>query len=678
MNQDHNLHLDNFFNAARNEAPLVSDQDLERLIDPHAPVADSTSVMSSHSGRTLSAFKPSGGFMIAGLGLGAASVVLVAGYLATSEPQPTGLQKQPIAVAPSSSSSNGSARALPTPSYPELATSNDAKKSTSLHMPSFIAAGVPAMPREPIAPKAPVAVFDSMWERVTIERIKPIELTREQIEALGVVSQDDGLIEVYHQTNDGKLAMRMAFPPPIPFSDDDLSPFVDREKIKGRIARVMPTMVTDMNGKKLAFFFKSNESLPGMQFEAMNLSQRDGDESSSTEVEKVTTVQEFNGAEGIDLSSLDDLEGLKEFEAMRNLPEIQELIKGLKIEVQKGGSDGDGKSLRMKMSHRKGITDSIRMDKNGGAKAFAFKFDTTGKFSIPDDFQFDMKFDMDSLKNLGMQFQLDAKDIEKGVQKLNKLGLNLKINVDSIQKEVMKYMNNFDMKQFKDFKFDTNMMKNFNFDLNINRKGEKLSLDSRVPMTDQDSIREFVREQMKSVNREDIRQLRGVKREDIRFDRDGFRILNLANQMAKINSLVPVQILAKNTGTKFNQNGLLFWYDPMTDASKEEVLAAIAQNSVQHSASINSAKVVKGSTVYPNPAIGKTTLDYTLSEPAVVSIAVYDLLGKQMFEVVHAEPKQSGAHSASIDLNTIPDGVYLLVLVTDKGEQITQRLVVGQ
>jgi hypothetical protein len=68
----------------------------------------------------------------------------------------------------------------------------------------------------------------------------------------------------------------------------------------------------------------------------------------------------------------------------------------------------------------------------------------------------------------------------------------------------------------------------------------------------------------------------------------------------------------------------------------------------------------------PNPVL--QTLHLTLPEPGTLS--VYDLTGKMMTEKRYAE---SG--NASMEVGTLPSGIYLASYVTDSGERTTRRMI---
>jgi hypothetical protein len=79
---------------------------------------------------------------------------------------------------------------------------------------------------------------------------------------------------------------------------------------------------------------------------------------------------------------------------------------------------------------------------------------------------------------------------------------------------------------------------------------------------------------------------------------------------------------------------------------------------------------------YPNPFNPSTTITYQLSEASFVTLAVYDVLGREVTTLVRgkAEP---GVHTARWDAGNHPSGVYFCRLTAGSITQ-TRKLVLGK
>ncbi|MEM8556795.1 MAG: T9SS type A sorting domain-containing protein [Bacteroidota bacterium] len=77
---------------------------------------------------------------------------------------------------------------------------------------------------------------------------------------------------------------------------------------------------------------------------------------------------------------------------------------------------------------------------------------------------------------------------------------------------------------------------------------------------------------------------------------------------------------------------------------------------------------------YPNPFSGETTLRYGLPESATVSVAVYDVLGREVL-VVQDGLQQAGWYTLSVDAAWLPAGVYMwrVEAVTAAGREASTR-----
>ncbi len=64
---------------------------------------------------------------------------------------------------------------------------------------------------------------------------------------------------------------------------------------------------------------------------------------------------------------------------------------------------------------------------------------------------------------------------------------------------------------------------------------------------------------------------------------------------------------------------------------------------------------------YPNPFNPTTAIQYDIKEKGVVRLKVYDILGKEVAELVN-EVKEEGRYKAEFNASDLPSGVYLYSL----------------
>lgn len=70
---------------------------------------------------------------------------------------------------------------------------------------------------------------------------------------------------------------------------------------------------------------------------------------------------------------------------------------------------------------------------------------------------------------------------------------------------------------------------------------------------------------------------------------------------------------------------------------------------------------------YPNPVVDQMTINFSIPEQSNISIQLYDLSGRLIYEVMESEPYGIGAYEKSIHLNDINSGIYILSLKSQNG-----------
>ncbi len=71
---------------------------------------------------------------------------------------------------------------------------------------------------------------------------------------------------------------------------------------------------------------------------------------------------------------------------------------------------------------------------------------------------------------------------------------------------------------------------------------------------------------------------------------------------------------------------------------------------------------------YPNPFNRTTTIEYRLSNVSAVTLDIYNMQG-QLVKSLNNGVQSSGNHAVTFDMDNMNDGVYIPVLVTEKGSK---------
>ncbi|MBT8380292.1 MAG: T9SS type A sorting domain-containing protein [Ignavibacteria bacterium] len=77
---------------------------------------------------------------------------------------------------------------------------------------------------------------------------------------------------------------------------------------------------------------------------------------------------------------------------------------------------------------------------------------------------------------------------------------------------------------------------------------------------------------------------------------------------------------------------------------------------------------------YPNPFNPTTTIDYSIKSAGIVTLKVYDMLGKVVASLVN-ERKESGNYSVTFKATNLPSGIYIYKLTAGKFTETKKLLL---
>jgi fibronectin type 3 domain-containing protein len=86
-------------------------------------------------------------------------------------------------------------------------------------------------------------------------------------------------------------------------------------------------------------------------------------------------------------------------------------------------------------------------------------------------------------------------------------------------------------------------------------------------------------------------------------------------------------------------------------------------------------KVFALSQNYPNPFNPATTIEFTLAEDGMVSLRVFDILGREVQTLVNGEMKAGEAHSIIFDASKLSSGLYFYRLETGKSSLVKKLML---
>src|SRR5207244_860201 len=65
---------------------------------------------------------------------------------------------------------------------------------------------------------------------------------------------------------------------------------------------------------------------------------------------------------------------------------------------------------------------------------------------------------------------------------------------------------------------------------------------------------------------------------------------------------------------------------------------------------------------YPNPVSKNTTFNYSLTDRGSVTLAIYDVMGREVSRLVSGETQDQGTYTADFDASKLANGSYTYVL----------------
>ncbi len=82
--------------------------------------------------------------------------------------------------------------------------------------------------------------------------------------------------------------------------------------------------------------------------------------------------------------------------------------------------------------------------------------------------------------------------------------------------------------------------------------------------------------------------------------------------------------------------------------------------------------------IVPNPVRnGSATVQFKSAEQRYVNVAIHDMTGNRVLEILHGESVQ-GQRDVPMNVSALRSGMYMVVITSDRGEQVVNRMVIEQ
>lgn len=622
MTQKKNISLDELFARAKGEEPVISKEDVRAIVE-ESPVQSMTQQTTSFISRK--------GFIMTGLGLVGATAALV-GYLTLGSGQ------LPVGSGQLGNRESGMENGKIETTTSIVEPKEDAQEPKTVKKVIIVKDNGDGtqLAIDPNVPEPKVPKFDGphtpdgkLMAPLAVEKVGIVQAKEEDLPKLGLKKSPNGdILFMASETRDRGMTIN------IPAKGWGVTTNIVSGKDAETDVKLSPMIITDERGNRR--FVNYTDSNTWVHMQRFNSDMPGG---VIIDGNNVPNIHISNDEVNVMVNNDKNVDG-KQIKSQYNMR------KSIMIKHDSSSSDGGPDAHEMDMN--------VVVDHgNGEASNFNMNFnfaDSTKDMKII--LEEAMKKVQQSLKGLNVNFDT-AKKAMLNINVDNEFNWNGNIpGFDSMMKDFGKGMKNFkiEMKGFD------SAMKNFGKEMNSIMVIDKNFSPEESAIDDKNM----------GIN------LRALDKELKSIE---------AKLSSKINTLVPV-LVRKATEVTFNKdenrdydNGVIMWFEP--EYYNKQVKSSGALQSVSNATPTSS--VVSDISVYPNPVrsmVGKTNVHYTLSEPRTVAFSIHDILGKKVVDCGSLAERPAGTYNFELNVASVPAGIYLVVITTDKGEQSIQRIVI--
>ena len=79
----------------------------------------------------------------------------------------------------------------------------------------------------------------------------------------------------------------------------------------------------------------------------------------------------------------------------------------------------------------------------------------------------------------------------------------------------------------------------------------------------------------------------------------------------------------------------------------------------------------------PNPTNGATVINYNLNQITNITLLVYDITGKKVFESNQGKQAE-GKHNINLEQGQLKSGIYFYTLLSNEGNSLTKKMIVTE
>lgn len=80
--------------------------------------------------------------------------------------------------------------------------------------------------------------------------------------------------------------------------------------------------------------------------------------------------------------------------------------------------------------------------------------------------------------------------------------------------------------------------------------------------------------------------------------------------------------------------------------------------------------------IYPNPVVNDCNIEFVAKSNQVLTIKVYDLLGKEVLSIADSQTYEEGSHTINFNVSTLNKGTYYCNIKSTDGSITVEKIVV--
>lgn len=163
-----------------------------------------------------------------------------------------------------------------------------------------------------------------------------------------------------------------------------------------------------------------------------------------------------------------------------------------------------------------------------------------------------------------------------------------------------------------------------------------------------------------------------------------------ANQLV----CVYVEFTPKSQKSNAEKNQVYLWYKATSDLLEylpEDIAEPVWIEMFTHKRGLNDSPtgrftdswrdgndMLTTKPIYPNPASSKAVLEFSLNNSTLLSIALFDIRGLKIKDIIINQEYLPGTANVPLTLNGLSDGMYLVVITPNNSTPVVQRIMVVQ